>query len=406
MSNPKRSLVRDFAWLAAMVASSGVLNRPGLQVLTVRAGIANIADREIELHSRHPVVQMDVNTKKDVSPKILSADPLRAWVLRRMAVSENHRFQAGIHGTSFHLAERNDDPPWRLMGNRSHKHQGSIVGARKDFVAISRPQTLPVLPRAIFAGTRAPGVWAHWLVNYLPTVFLSRKLGPDYFEYPVIAPSDIPDDPHWKESLELVLEGREVVHLDSDSYVRVDELVWIEAPVYDTPFSHSRAGGAGAALSRGPMEEFRDLFLTYASEHKSVLNLPENVFLARRPKPGREYNQAACIDVGQKYGFEPVFVEDLSLADKIRLFRDARHIVGPHGSGFSNILFSGGKTKGFAWWHKPLMSTDNFELNVAAVGGSSFSVVSSAALVKPSEGSSYAVCLDSLDLELKNFVNS
>jgi hypothetical protein len=406
MSNPKQSFVRDFAWLAVRVASFGALDRFGVKVLTVRAGVAAIADSAIELYPRGPVVQVDVKIQcgGSLEKERLSANPLRAWMLHKMAVSENHRFQAGVHGTSFYLAERNDDPPWQLAGGRSQKHQGSVVGARKNVVAISHPRTLPVLPRAIFAGTRAPGVWAHWLINYLPTVFLSRKLGQDYIDYPVLVPSDTPDDPHWNESLALVLEGREIVHLDNNSYVLVDDLVWIEAPVYDTPFSKSRT--AGVALSRKPIEEFRDLFLTYASEHESGLALPTNVFLARKPKPGREYNQAACTDVAQKYGFEPVFVEDLSLADKIRLFRDARHIVGPGGSGFSNILFSGHETKGFSWWHKPFESTDNFELNLAAVGGSLFSVIPPSAFMKPSRGPSYEVCLDSFDLALKKLLNS
>ena len=397
--------MRDLLWVGARAATLGFA-RSGIQVLTVRSGVSTAAEKTIELCSRHSVVQLDVKTNSDVSPvnKTLTSDSLRAWVLPRTAVAENHRFQAGICGNSFHLAERDDNPPWRLAGNRSQKHQGRIVGSRKNFVAIARPRNLPVIPRAIFAGTRAPRVWAHWLVNYLPSVYLSRKLGPDYIEHPMIVPSDIPDDPHWRESLELVLDGRNVVHLDSDSYVMVDELVWIEAPVYDTPFSHLRASGGGVALSRGPMEEFRNKFLSYAREHESTATLPEKVFLARKPKAGREYNQSACIDISQNYGFEPVFVEDLSLADKIRLFRDARHIVGPLGSGFSNILFSSRKTTGLYWWDKPLGPTDNFELNLAALGRSSFSSLSPSFFLKRPSGLPNEVRLDLLDLELKNLV--
>jgi capsular polysaccharide biosynthesis protein len=47
----------------------------------------------------------------------------------------------------------------------------------------------------------------------------------------------------------------------------------------------------------------------------------------------------------KKFGFEMVQLEDISIYDQIRIFRDSNFIVAPHGAGLSNVVFSDSKTK-------------------------------------------------------------
>jgi capsular polysaccharide biosynthesis protein len=50
-------------------------------------------------------------------------------------------------------------------------------------------------------------------------------------------------------------------------------------------------------------------------------------------------NEDDVVELLQTYGFEEIFCEDLSMAGKIGLFRNAEFVVGPIGGGLANILF-------------------------------------------------------------------
>jgi capsular polysaccharide biosynthesis protein len=50
-------------------------------------------------------------------------------------------------------------------------------------------------------------------------------------------------------------------------------------------------------------------------------------------------NEGSIVAELQQRGFEIVTPDILSLAEQVRLFRDASLIVGPHGAGMTNIVF-------------------------------------------------------------------
>tara|TARA_Y100000592_G_scaffold49315_1_gene78063 strand:- start:2998 stop:4068 length:1071 start_codon:yes stop_codon:yes gene_type:complete len=56
-------------------------------------------------------------------------------------------------------------------------------------------------------------------------------------------------------------------------------------------------------------------------------------------------NEDDIVNMLQKYGFEEIFCEDLSMAGKIGLFRNAEIVVGPIGGGLANVLFCKPNTK-------------------------------------------------------------
>lgn len=53
----------------------------------------------------------------------------------------------------------------------------------------------------------------------------------------------------------------------------------------------------------------------------------------------RILNVAALMDALAPHGFSLLRLEDLALADQIKLFREASHIVAPHGAGLVNVAF-------------------------------------------------------------------
>lgn len=54
----------------------------------------------------------------------------------------------------------------------------------------------------------------------------------------------------------------------------------------------------------------------------------------------RVHNDAAVLDALGDYGFEPYRLEELPVAEQVRLFAEAEAVVGPHGAGLSNLVYS------------------------------------------------------------------
>jgi hypothetical protein len=64
------------------------------------------------------------------------------------------------------------------------------------------------------------------------------------------------------------------------------------------------------------------------------------LFVSRRHFPGRQLvNEAQVVDVFERYGFEVVFPEELSLLEQARLFASASAIAGVKGAALTNMVF-------------------------------------------------------------------
>ena len=67
---------------------------------------------------------------------------------------------------------------------------------------------------------------------------------------------------------------------------------------------------------------------------------PQKIYIDRRDSAIRRLlNENEVIRCVERYGFTPVSLTGLSVADQIALFSNATHIIAPHGAGSTNILF-------------------------------------------------------------------
>jgi capsular polysaccharide biosynthesis protein len=70
---------------------------------------------------------------------------------------------------------------------------------------------------------------------------------------------------------------------------------------------------------------------------------PERIYLSRKGVPTRQVaNEEAVLALLKPYGFVAVQSEKLSLGEQIALFRQATHIVAPHGASLTNLLHARG----------------------------------------------------------------
>ncbi len=77
-----------------------------------------------------------------------------------------------------------------------------------------------------------------------------------------------------------------------------------------------------------------------SAEHcQAAADLPRRVFVSRRGAQSRRIaNEAEVSGHLEGYGFATIQLEKLSLSEQIRLFRDATHVIGVHGAGFTNLM--------------------------------------------------------------------
>jgi capsular polysaccharide biosynthesis protein len=84
-----------------------------------------------------------------------------------------------------------------------------------------------------------------------------------------------------------------------------------------------------------------------SEEMKSRIDLsesdefPDCIFISRQGQPRRKIiNFDEVMNVLSPLGFEAVRPEELSIEDQVRIFNQAKVIVGPSGSGLANIIFA------------------------------------------------------------------
>ncbi|RMH11808.1 MAG: glycosyltransferase family 61 protein [Gammaproteobacteria bacterium] len=76
-------------------------------------------------------------------------------------------------------------------------------------------------------------------------------------------------------------------------------------------------------------------------DHGTDRSYDRKVYISRAGASKRRVlNEDDVIEVLATYGFEAVQAEKMSFHDQVRLFAEARHIIGPHGAGLTNMMFA------------------------------------------------------------------
>lgn len=86
---------------------------------------------------------------------------------------------------------------------------------------------------------------------------------------------------------------------------------------------------------------FRRSILDLVKDRVGNTNGPRRrIYITRRDSPLRKLlNEEDVIALLANYGFEPITPGDWSVAEQIRLFASASHVMGAHGAGLGNVIF-------------------------------------------------------------------
>lgn len=281
-----------------------------------------------------PVVQPAPVTFPDVGWRVFDA----------ATIVNSRQFPFLVSGHQMMVGHRHRPGPWTVV------KRGNTVTWQDGFQALidfTRGKTQRV-DQAIYLGGRDFTNWYHWLVDGLPQLHLAARLPEPYRSWPVLVPEQIFRYETMVEALNLFLDGRKIIRMSPGQRV-TGTLCWID-PLELTNLPESEVDRSAEShvhlLHREGMESYRRHFLDrYASAEP---RFPARIFLTRSGSR-RSYNQEEMAKLAGQFGFEPVAPAELSLADQVQLFHDARYIIGPSGAGFAGLLFSQPGTRALCW---------------------------------------------------------
>lgn len=222
----------------------------------------------------------------------------------------------------------------RILGDslRSlHAGPGAAMLARAgpDGIVLKpgQPARTRALPGPSFCGFGpAWGDLSHWLLASLPRLVAYAQLRRRFPELRLVLPA-LPDNSVHTETLALLSIGADdIAVVGADEALVCEELMATTA--FDlwsvSPFCHHAAQFLTRHLPppRGDATTFR------------------RIFLRPRAVPGRLSNFDAIAPLLERHGFACVFIEDLSLRQRIAIMRQARIVVAEHGPPLAHILFA------------------------------------------------------------------
>jgi hypothetical protein len=184
----------------------------------------------------------------------------------------------------------------------------------------------------IFAIGPGYKIWGHWLVDYLPRLYLASSIiGRDIKGFVVPLPSDTP-----KFAIELIGHFLGISSQSLLFYEPSTQAILFQQGLYPTfpneSGLHSLVNSLYEPFRPAPANKFMPIYVSRrcigATSSKS------RIFYQRK-----EFELAL-----ERRGFAPIFPEKLSIADQLSIFGKSSHVVGEFGSGMHTAIFSNPST--------------------------------------------------------------
>jgi len=79
---------------------------------------------------------------------------------------------------------------------------------------------------------------------------------------------------------------------------------------------------------------------TIVNNTSGNIDFGDKIYISREKQVLRRVeNEEEVMELLKKYGFKKVIAEEFSYDEQIKIFSKAKYLIGPHGAGFTNILF-------------------------------------------------------------------
>ena len=234
-----------------------------------------------------------------------------------------------------------DDARCRFSGGRLVTHGRHL--AEIDV----RPLHGTPLDNGFFLSGYGAFNYYHWMIELLPKLSYWRQLSPELRTYPLLVSEAVREYPSMMEALAMFCDEAETRVLNDDEVYTVGHLIHINAP-NTCPFNLEAGHEVRVTDFLVRPETIRDWRRRVGIGQRHGPTDGRRLFLARSAAH-RSYNEEEILPVFVREGFEPVYLERMSLREQIAAINSAELIAGPTGAAWTNLIFCGEGAKGLCW---------------------------------------------------------
>lgn len=183
-------------------------------------------------------------------------------------------------------------------------------------------------------------IWAHFIVQFLEKLYYAIDAGLFDKELVILVP--VYSDSHLKKIVDDIVSSYpkvSLVQVDSKTEYVCDSLFYI--PTATIISNHAEYEmTADCVVPELVLQKLKNNLVNYYSEKARKIPVTnDKIYLVRRGTYRAMTNYAEAEEYFQSQGFTLVEPHKISLEEKVALFNNARIIVGPFSSAFSNIIF-------------------------------------------------------------------
>jgi capsular polysaccharide biosynthesis protein len=178
--------------------------------------------------------------------------------------------------------------------------------------------------------TDAAGLYYHWMFHQLPRFELLRRGGFDLSRIDKIIVSSC-QKAYQRDTLQ-------ILGITENQLIESDKFIHIEAENLIVP--------SNPLLTLQIPKWICDFLRTSFLPRTEQIRAGRRIYISRgQASYRRVLNEGEVIEFLSQYGFENVSFENLLVSEQALLMASAEVVIGPHGSGLSNIVFCNPKTK-------------------------------------------------------------
>lgn len=209
--------------------------------------------------------------------------------------------------------------------------------------------------RIIFLGGNGVYNYYHWLIEIAPKLlFLTPELLVEYNIKYLLIDESIKQIPSLHTILKLFLNSNnlnlKVIYENKDSLIYIKDLLYINNLNNFVFNSKDKISSATYSCFCPKLtNKIRSICLDELETQNITKIFPKKIFLARKLGTLRSYNQDEILKYFEEQGFTPLYLEEFSFLEQVKIFNQAQFIIGPSGAAWTNIIFCQSNIKALSW---------------------------------------------------------